>query len=129
MTRRRRSRSASPPSYGTPAPPRSPERPIDQTACAKVRSSRNRRARISATVPYVCGIVGYAGARPALPIVIDGLRRLEYRGYDSAGVAVVDGGRLLTEKRAGKLANLEKAVATSGAREPLHAGTTGVGHT
>ena len=55
----------------------------------------------------MCGIVGYAGVRPALGIVVDGLRRLEYRGYDSAGVAIASGGALLTEKRAGKLANLE----------------------
>jgi glutamine---fructose-6-phosphate transaminase (isomerizing) len=54
----------------------------------------------------MCGIVGYAGARPALGIVIDGLRRLEYRGYDSAGVAVICDGELLIEKRAGKLGNL-----------------------
>ena len=58
----------------------------------------------------MCGIVGYAGSRPALSIVLDGLRRLEYRGYDSAGVAIVNG-ELLTAKRAGKLANLEKALA------------------
>src|SRR2546430_12742509 len=62
----------------------------------------------------MCGIVGYAGGRPALGIVLDGLRRLEYRGYDSAGVAVVSGGALLTEKRARKLANLEKALAQAG---------------
>jgi glutamine---fructose-6-phosphate transaminase (isomerizing) len=80
-------------------------------------------------VPCVCGIVGYAGARPGLPIVLDGLRRLEYRGYDSAGVAVVDGGRLLSEKRAGKLGNLEKALASSGGHPPLHGGTTAIGHT
>ena len=59
----------------------------------------------------MCGIVGYAGARPALGIVLDGLRRLEYRGYDSAGVAVVCDDELLTEKKAGKLANLEKVLA------------------
>jgi glucosamine--fructose-6-phosphate aminotransferase (isomerizing) len=73
--------------------------------------------------------VGYTGARPALGIVLDGLRRLEYRGYDSAGVAVVADGRLLTEKRAGKLANLERSVLASAQREPLARGTTGIGHT
>jgi glucosamine--fructose-6-phosphate aminotransferase (isomerizing) len=77
----------------------------------------------------VCGIVGFVGARPALPIVIDGLRRLEYRGYDSAGVAVVADGQLLTEKRAGKLANLEQALGSATARAALHVGTTGIGHT
>jgi glucosamine--fructose-6-phosphate aminotransferase (isomerizing) len=75
----------------------------------------------------MCGIVGYAGARPALNIVLDGLRRLEYRGYDSAGVAIVDG-ELLTAKRAGKLANLEKALAEESAHG-LGVGTTGIGHT
>ncbi len=62
----------------------------------------------------MCGIVGYVGARPALSIVLDGLRRLEYRGYDSAGVAVIDDGSLLTVKRAGKLTNLEAALAECG---------------
>jgi glucosamine--fructose-6-phosphate aminotransferase (isomerizing) len=65
--------------------------------------------------------------RPALGIVLDGLRRLEYRGYDSAGVAIVDG-VLLTAKRAGKLANLEKALA-EGQEAGMTAGTTGIGHT
>ena len=64
----------------------------------------------------MCGIVGYVGNRPALSIVLDGLRRLEYRGYDSAGVAVIDGAVVLTEKRAGKLANLEKALAERAGR-------------
>jgi glucosamine--fructose-6-phosphate aminotransferase (isomerizing) len=77
----------------------------------------------------MCGIVGYAGAagtgQDALGVVLQGLRRLEYRGYDSAGVAVLSGGRLVTRKRAGKLANLTEALDG----EPLDAGTTGIGHT
>jgi glucosamine--fructose-6-phosphate aminotransferase (isomerizing) len=60
----------------------------------------------------MCGIVGYTGPREAGPILIEGLRRLEYRGYDSAGIALVDDrGDLFVEKRAGKLANLQTAIA------------------
>ncbi len=60
----------------------------------------------------MCGIVGYTGPREAGPILLEGLRRLEYRGYDSAGIALVDdGGELFVEKRAGKLANLQTAIA------------------
>ncbi|MBF6605505.1 MAG: glutamine--fructose-6-phosphate transaminase (isomerizing) [Chloroflexi bacterium] len=60
----------------------------------------------------MCGIVGYTGPREAGPILMDGLRRLEYRGYDSAGIALVDErGDLFVEKRAGKLANLATAIA------------------
>ena len=76
----------------------------------------------------MCGIVGYVGGRPALSIVLDGLRRLEYRGYDSAGVAVIDTGTVLTEKKAGKLANLEKALAER-TGEAIASGTTAIGHT
>ena len=60
----------------------------------------------------MCGIVGYTGPREAGPILIEGLRRLEYRGYDSAGIALVDeNGSLFVEKKAGKLANLQTAIA------------------
>jgi glutamine---fructose-6-phosphate transaminase (isomerizing) len=96
----------------------------------------------------MCGIVGYAGGRPALGIVVSGLRRLEYRGYDSAGVAVLgadalsagggrddalspEGGRfaLVTVKRAGKLGNLEEELAAQAPQDPINTGTTGIGHT
>ncbi|MFN8191412.1 MAG: glutamine--fructose-6-phosphate transaminase (isomerizing) [Nocardioidaceae bacterium] len=73
----------------------------------------------------MCGIVGYVGDRRAEAVVIEGLRRLEYRGYDSAGIALIDDGRLHTDKRAGKLANLEKALSES----PLPPATVGMGHT
>ncbi|MDQ6768352.1 MAG: glutamine--fructose-6-phosphate transaminase (isomerizing) [Candidatus Eremiobacteraeota bacterium] len=72
----------------------------------------------------MCGIVGYVGPRDVVGVLLDGLRRLEYRGYDSAGVAVVNGGRVLGSKRVGKLANLEELLVTS----PLH-GSAGIGHT
>ena len=73
----------------------------------------------------MCGIVGYVGDRAAEGVVIEGLRRLEYRGYDSAGIALIDAGTIVTDKRSGKLANLEKAIAES----PLPPVTTGIGHT
>ena len=73
----------------------------------------------------MCGIVGYVGEQSALDVVVEGLRRLEYRGYDSAGVALISDGKLATAKRAGKLANLEAALAES----PLGPATTGMGHT
>jgi glucosamine--fructose-6-phosphate aminotransferase (isomerizing) len=73
----------------------------------------------------MCGIVGYVGPRQAQGIVIEGLRRMEYRGYDSAGIALAHDGTIAWQKRAGKLANLEKAVADTA----LPASVTGIGHT
>jgi glutamine---fructose-6-phosphate transaminase (isomerizing) len=73
----------------------------------------------------MCGIVGYAGHRQALDVVLDGLGRLEYRGYDSAGVAVLADGKLAWIKRAGKLGNLKAALADG----PPLVGSTGIGHT
>ncbi|WP_250402385.1 glutamine--fructose-6-phosphate transaminase (isomerizing) [Streptomyces cellostaticus] len=73
----------------------------------------------------MCGIVGYVGSQSALDVVMAGLKRLEYRGYDSAGVAVLADGGLAAGKKAGKLVNLEKELVG----RPLPAGTTGVGHT
>jgi glucosamine--fructose-6-phosphate aminotransferase (isomerizing) len=73
----------------------------------------------------MCGIVGYVGPGDSLDVVLEGLRRLEYRGYDSAGVAVLAEGRLATAKKAGKLANLEKALADAA----LPPSTIGIGHT
>jgi glucosamine--fructose-6-phosphate aminotransferase (isomerizing) len=73
----------------------------------------------------MCGIVGYVGPRQAQDVVLDGLRRLEYRGYDSAGIALVVDDAIVWAKKAGKLANLEKAIAD----EPLPASATGIGHT
>ncbi|MCW2810495.1 MAG: glmS [Friedmanniella sp.] len=73
----------------------------------------------------MCGIVGYVGPRAALDVVVEGLRRLEYRGYDSAGVAVVSQGRQFLTKKAGKIANLDKALAESS----LPRTGLGLGHT
>src|SRR5687768_17543886 len=72
----------------------------------------------------MCGIVGYIGPKPVVPVLLDGLRRLEYRGYDSAGVAVVENGHVEVRRSAGKLINLENSIQA----KPL-AGLYGLGHT
>src|SRR5688500_528890 len=71
----------------------------------------------------MCGIVGYIGHQQALPILINGLKRLEYRGYDSAGVAIINGG-LTVQKKAGKVSEMLKILTP----EKL-VGTLGIGHT
>ncbi|HEY8464915.1 MAG TPA: glutamine--fructose-6-phosphate transaminase (isomerizing) [Bacillota bacterium] len=72
----------------------------------------------------MCGIVGYIGKNEAIPVLLDGLKRLEYRGYDSAGVTVYQQGRLSTIKSAGRLAQVQQILET----RPLH-GNLGIGHT
>lgn len=73
----------------------------------------------------MCGIVGYVGARPATPILLDALQRLEYRGYDSSGIVVVNcAGKAVVERREGKLAALKERVVTR-----MPEGSTGLGHT
>jgi len=72
----------------------------------------------------MCGIIGYIGSRSAPTLLIEGLKRMEYRGYDSAGVAVMNGNGVETRKAAGKISQLERALSAS----PVH-GETGIGHT
>jgi glucosamine--fructose-6-phosphate aminotransferase (isomerizing) len=83
------------------------------------------RCRTRPRLTVMCGIVGYVGGQSALDVVIAGLKRLEYRGYDSAGVAVLADGGLAGAKKAGKLANLQALLE----ERPLPTGPAGIGHT
>ena len=73
----------------------------------------------------MCGIIGYVGKKAASPILLEGLRRLEYRGYDSAGVAILDEADLLVRKRKGKI---DEGLAKLLIESPVH-GHLGIGHT
>ena len=73
----------------------------------------------------MCGIIGYVGDKPVVPVLIDALRRLEYRGYDSAGIALVCNGGIEVRRSAGKLARLEEAIRV----DPVNGGGYGIGHT
>ena len=72
----------------------------------------------------MCGIVGYVGSKPVVPVIINGLRKLEYRGYDSAGLAVASSGEVSIRRTPGKLSNLVHSLEN----EPL-SGNYGIGHT
>ena len=73
----------------------------------------------------MCGIVAYIGNKPVQPLLIEGLKRLEYRGYDSAGVASIDGGKLQIAKAVGRVANLESELESIGGVS----GSIGIAHT
>ena len=72
----------------------------------------------------MCGIVGYIGPKPVIPVILNGLSKLEYRGYDSAGIAVVRDGSVTVRRASGKLCNLKRLLAEN----PIE-GEYGIGHT
>src|SRR5262247_2969583 len=98
--------------------------PADASPTSRAGWSARRPSKPERTRRSMCGIIGYIGSKPVVPVLLDGLRRMEYRGYDSAGVAVVSPEGIALRRSAGKLANLE----TSIQNEPVD-GLYGVGHT
>jgi glucosamine--fructose-6-phosphate aminotransferase (isomerizing) len=95
---------------------------IYQKAAPLVRKRGAKRYRYI----FMCGIIGYIGKRDALPVLLDGLKRMEYRGYDSSGVAVLDGaGAISSVRSVGRIASLEARLGSS----PLLKGMSGIGHT
>src|SRR5258708_11099213 len=101
----------------------STEKTCDTAFCV-VYSRQITKSELLRREPTMCGIVGYIGARDATPIILGGLKRLEYRGYDSAGIAVIEGHAVGLRRDVGKLCNLERCVA----EHPL-TGRVGIGHT
>src|ERR1019366_5792991 len=108
---------------GLPRPPLRVE--TRQAACLREPSAVPYRIIRQGANSLMCGIVGYVGKKQVVPLIIEGLRKLEYRGYDSAGIAVAGNGAGLQVRRAeGKLRNLEEVIRL----RPLD-GTYGIGHT
>src|SRR6267142_2724737 len=89
-----------------------------------MRVAKRRRPAVLGRAISMCGIVGYVGDEECAGLLVDGLRKLEYRGYDSAGVAVLGDKGLSVVRAKGKLANLEKLLGVS-----MPKGATGIGHT
>src|ERR1041384_4368247 len=102
-------------------PSRSPRKAGPRAGEARTKRRRPTRRRKASAM---CGIVGYVGDKNAVGIIVDGLKKLEYRGYDSAGVAILQDGGLQVRRAAGRMKNLEAIL-----KDQPVTGTLGIGHT
>src|SRR6187551_2839856 len=82
----------------------------DGSRLPRTKTPLLERTRGNPRIDHMCGIIGYIGSKPVVPVLIDGLRRMEYRGYDSAGVALVSPEGISLRRSAGKLVNLENVI-------------------